>query len=227
MNKIETFQQFLATSSLNISIVDFVINLVLASLLAYVIGLVYTRFGNALSNRKSFARVFVLMTMITMVIITVVKSSLALSLGLVGALSIVRFRTAVKEPEELAYLFFCISIGLGLGAGQRIIVLVATVVVIAVVCISKYFSKADEYQNLHLAIYSENTDKVSLTQIVSVLETNCKTINLKRFDESDKAIDSSFILEFDSLKSLETIKLALQELDSKIRITFLDKSGIF
>ena len=53
--------------------------------------------------------------MTTMLIITVVKSSLALSLGLVGALSIVRFRAAIKEPEELAYLFLTIAIGLALG----------------------------------------------------------------------------------------------------------------
>ena len=56
-----------------------------------------------------------------MTVITVVKSSLALSLGLVGALSIVRFRTPIKEPEELIYLFICLSLGLAVGADQRII----------------------------------------------------------------------------------------------------------
>ena len=54
----------------------------------------------------------------TTIVITIVKSSLALSLGLVGALSIVRFRAAIKEPEELVYLFLIISTGLGCGAGQ-------------------------------------------------------------------------------------------------------------
>ena len=53
-----------------------------------------------------------------MIIITIVKSSLALSLGLVGALSIVRFRTAIKDPEELSFLFISIAIGLGMGANQ-------------------------------------------------------------------------------------------------------------
>ena len=60
-------------------------------------------------------------TVATVVVISIVKSSLALSLGLVGALSIVRFRSAIKEPEELAYLFLSIGIGLGLGAGQRVV----------------------------------------------------------------------------------------------------------
>jgi hypothetical protein len=62
-----------------------------------------------------------MITMTTMLIITIVKASLALSLGLVGALSIVRFRAAIKEPEELAYLFLAIAIGLDFGAGQRVI----------------------------------------------------------------------------------------------------------
>ena len=56
--------------------------------------------------------------MTTLLVIAVVKSSLALSLGLVGALSIVRFRTPIKEPEELAYIFLAIALGLCLGADQ-------------------------------------------------------------------------------------------------------------
>ena len=63
--------------------------------------------------------------MTTMFIITIIKSSLVLSLGLIGALSIIRFRTAIKEPEELTYLFLAIAIGLGLGANQRTIILIA------------------------------------------------------------------------------------------------------
>lgn len=59
-----------------------------------------------------------------MLVITVVKSSLALSLGLVGALSIIRFRSAIKEPEELTYLFLAISLGLGFGANQTVITII-------------------------------------------------------------------------------------------------------
>ena len=64
----------------------------------------YRRCGSVFSNRDRFGNLFPLLTAITVVIIFVVKSSLALSLGLVGALSIVRFRTAIKNPEELTYL---------------------------------------------------------------------------------------------------------------------------
>ena len=87
----------------------------------YLIGLVYIKFGRSVSNRPSLASSLPMLGITTMLVITVVKSSLALSLGLVGALSIVRFRTPIKEPEELNYLFFSIAIGLAIGADQYLV----------------------------------------------------------------------------------------------------------
>ena len=71
--------------------------------------------------------------MTTMLIITIIQQSLALSLGLVGALSIVRFRAAIKEPEELSYLFLCIAMGLGFGANQRIISIISFVFISSII----------------------------------------------------------------------------------------------
>ena len=76
----------------------------------------YRKFGLTVSNRDAFSNVFPLLTLSTVLIFFVIKGSVALSLGLVGALSIVRFRAAIKEPEEIVFLFFCIAIGLALGA---------------------------------------------------------------------------------------------------------------
>ena len=68
--------------------------------------------------------------------ITVIKFSLALSLGLVGALSIVRFRAAIKEPEELIYLFLIIGIGLAAGANQFLVAIIATVFISLILVLS-------------------------------------------------------------------------------------------
>ena len=73
--------------------------------------------------------------MTIMVVITVVKSSLALSLGLVGALSIVRYRTAIKEPEELAYTFLTIAIGLGMGADQTAVTAISFLLIVTIIII--------------------------------------------------------------------------------------------
>ena len=135
MNKFQTFQEFLATQSVKVPVFEFVINLLIAAILAYILGLLYVRFAATLSNRKKLANDFILITMTTMIVITIVKSSLALSLGLVGALSIVRFRAAIKEPTELGYLFFAIAIGLGCGADQRVITIVGFLIISSIIVI--------------------------------------------------------------------------------------------
>lgn len=92
--------------------------LILGGVISIYLRFLYSRFSVSASHRDSVTRVFPMLTLVTIGVIAVVKSSLALSLGLVGALSIVRFRAAIKEPEELVYLFLCIGVGLALGAQQ-------------------------------------------------------------------------------------------------------------
>jgi len=115
------------------SVVGLGISLVVGGGLAVYIRFLYRR-SSPHTSADSIARVFPLLTLVTIAVIAVVKSSLALSLGLVGALSIVRFRAAIKDPEELVYLFLCIGVGLALGAQQAwlafVLVLVATLFVL-------------------------------------------------------------------------------------------------
>jgi len=99
-------------------ITSFATSLVLTAVLSMILAVVYERFGTTLLNRRQLARSFVLIAVTTMMVISVVKSSLVLSLGLVGTLSIVCFRTAIKDPEELAFIFLTIALGLGFGANQ-------------------------------------------------------------------------------------------------------------
>ena len=102
-----------------LSIPSLLLNLGIGAVLAVILRWHFRRFGSTLSNREEFDQVFPFVLLTTVLIITVVKSSLALSLGLVGALSIVRFRTPIKEPEELAYLFMAIAARLDHGGRQR------------------------------------------------------------------------------------------------------------
>ena len=153
----------------NISVPDFILNLLITALLSFLLAYVYVRFGNSISNRKQFSRNFVPLALTTMLIITVVKSSLALSLGLVGALSIIRFRSAIKEPEELAYIFLAISIGLGLGANQGIITIIAITLILAIIALIKLFSsKYYDNQNLFLTILSNNPKLTSSKEIIEI-----------------------------------------------------------
>lgn len=224
---VDTFADFLTSGSVDIDLGNFVINLLLAAILSYALGKLYVRYGNNLSNRAQFAKNFVILAMVTMVIIAIVKSSLALSLGLVGALSIVRFRSAIKEPEELLYLFLSIAIGLGFGADQRVITLIAFVVIaLFVLGMSKMGQNVENNQNLHLTVFSKHPEKMKLEDVVSELEKACEVVNLKRFDEASDFVESSFLIEFASFEKLSSVKQALQAMDKDVKISFLDNKGI-
>lgn len=204
----------------------FAVNLVLSVVLAYILSRVYVYWGSALSNRRRFAANFILITVTTTFIILIVRSSVALSLGLVGALSIVRFRAAIKEPEELAYLFFAIGIGIGLGDNQRLITVVAMAVVIAVIGIARLFRGRQADFNLHLTVTSSNPDKVTLEDVSSVLKKHASQARMVRFDENSKTLEASYLVEFKNSQQFEKAKNALQALSKGIEITFLDNKGI-
>ena len=226
MNKMQTFAEFLATQSSNIPIITFIINLILSVFLGYILSRVYIRYGESLSNRKMFSKNFILITATTMIIITIVKSSLALSLGLVGALSIVRFRAAIKEPEELAYLFISIAIGLGFGADQTLITIIGFFMLIVVIGFKNFGRRKEVDQNLVLTISSRNPQKLSLDEILDILKQYCSVVNFKRLDERKDILEATFLVEFDKFENFNQGKLKLQELNDSIQITFLDNKGI-
>jgi hypothetical protein len=204
----------------------FAINLVLSVLLSYILSRVYVHWGSSLSNRRRFAANFILITVTTTFIILVVRSSVALSLGLVGALSIVRFRAAIKEPEELAYLFFAISIGIGLGDNQRLITVFAMAVVFLVIAVMRLFRGRQADFNLHLTVASAKPQQVALESISKVLRANTAQSRLMRFDESPKMVEASYLVEFTNSAQFEKAKNALKSLSDDLRITFLDNKGL-
>jgi len=202
------------------------VNLLLSVLMAFILSRVYVHWGSALSNRRRFAANFILITITTTFIILIVRSSVALSLGLVGALSIVRFRAAIKEPEELAYLFFAIGIGIGLGDNQRLITVLALAVVVIVIAIMRLFRGRQADFNLHLTVASANPGKLTLDEVKKTLRGNTAQSRLIRFDENKDALEASFLVEFRNSAQLEAAKNALQALSEEIEITFLDNKGI-
>jgi hypothetical protein len=215
-------EQYLATQTGKIPLLGFLVNLLLTAGLCFVLGRIYEAFGGAHSNRRAFARNFVMLGMTTMVIITVVKSSLALSLGLVGALSIVRFRAAIKEPEELTYLFLVISIGLGMGADQRWITLIAFAVIVAMIALKRVRERTDDARHLHLTVSTPAPAGLTLGTIVEVLERHSTDLSLTRFDESTGQLEASFTLDFAGFGALEAATADLRRLNEAVKVTFLN-----
>ena len=207
-----TFEEYLATSASQIPIFEFIINLCLTTALSLILSQIYIKYGNSLSNRRLFGKNFFMIAITTMVIITIVKSSLALSLGLVGALSIVRFRTAIKEPEELSYLFLNIAIGVGLGANQVTITTVAFIVIISIIIVkSKLAIRNGDDSDLCLVVHSDNPVNIQSELIVEKLKDKCSMVKLKRIDENKEMLELAFDVTFDSYENLNQVREELKK----------------
>ncbi len=117
-----TFQDIFKSSFLenisSVSILDMIIALILAFGIGMFIFFVYQKTFSGVMYSSSFGVTLVALTMITTVVILAVTSNVVLSLGMVGALSIVRFRAAIKEPLDIAFLFWAIAVGIVLAAGM-------------------------------------------------------------------------------------------------------------
>lgn len=202
-------------------------NLFLTAFLSYILGLIFIRFGKSISNKASLASSFPMLSITTMIIITVVKSSLALSLGLVGALSIVRFRTPIKEPEELTYLFLAIVLGLTIGADQQLVALIGLLFTGLLVFLrsKSRFSKTAKSGSFTAVIRYPST--VNQYEIIDILQKRSTYLDLKRVHISeDDYNEISFTIIFDSYKNIEQITNDLTNLNSKIYCDFVDTSRV-
>lgn len=232
IDQIDFLKDYFSSDRINGTIEEFLFDALILIILSLGLGFIYMWMGTSLSNRKKFASIFPLLSLTTMMIISIIRSSLALSLGLVGALSIIRFRSAIKEPEELAYIFLTVSLGLGFGAGQREITIIFFLIIATMLIIKHLFShkfslfnvKTD--QNLYLNI-SISDKKLDLKGIVKILDQNCHFIDLKRVDEKQKDQELLFLIKTKNLENLVKIKDDLRKLEPTILVTILNDEGLF
>ncbi|MGD9676778.1 MAG: DUF4956 domain-containing protein [Vulcanibacillus sp.] len=120
---------FIENSVINFSLIDVVVTLTISFLIALFIYAIYKKTFNGVMYSKNFNMSLVGMAMITTLIIMAISSNIVLSLGMVGALSIVRFRTAIKDPVDILFIFWAIAIGIITGAGQFLLAIVGSLVV--------------------------------------------------------------------------------------------------
>lgn len=227
MNILQKIQeQYIQEFQDNIPMDEFILNILVVAILLSLLRVFYIRYGNALSNRKKFAANFLPLGLATLLVIMIVKSSIALSLGLVGALSIVRFRAAIKDPEELTYLFFTIGIGLAGGANQPILAIVAFLIIITLLFINKIFTNKIPFKNENKMFVNIQTDEENLTKITSLLTNLLPYVELKRMDTLEKGLDLSYICKADSIDQLEQLKNNLKNLSDNTKLSIIDQPDL-
>ena len=224
---IQSFKDFLVYEKVQtVGLVEFSSNLLIAAILSTILAFIYVKFGNSLSNRKIFAKNFVILCITTTFIITVVKSSLALSLGLVGALSIVRFRAAIKEPEELNYLFLSIAIGLGLGAQQVSITITSFILITIFILVQNmFFMKNKVIQKNFVLRIIKKDGNFDIKLITNLLQKHCTFVKLQRVEEDDNYTEINYILNFEDLEKFIECKKEINN-EFKVNITFFEEENI-
>ena len=226
-------ENFFINSNIDIDFGNFFIALLLSLILAYLVKLTYIKVGRALNDKDYFSDTFIPLAIITTLVITVIKFSLALSLGLVGALSIVRFRAAIKEPEELVYLFFVIAIGLANGANQFLLSILATIIIII------FLSIRNIYQNKNKNSYEFNSDanilsinildnnKKDIDSIIKEIKNNFKYLKLKSANiEKNKSI-YVFWYDIEEKKSEYFLSNIKKICDENLEVSIYSKTGAY
>ena len=201
----------------------FIVAILLSLTFSYLLRFFYLNYWRSISDKNQISSNFVLLTLIITIIITVVKSSLALSLGLVGALSIVRFRTPIKDPEELIFLFICIALGLSLGAFQFWFATIGFIFVILVILIKSKFSDSIRQNNFFLSINENNFD---IQKFVNNSEGIFDSIVLKKIEEVDNQKEIIFNMRLKKGVSFEHLEKYLKS-NSINNFTYFDQDNFF
>ncbi|HMQ47196.1 MAG TPA: DUF4956 domain-containing protein [Saprospiraceae bacterium] len=216
-------EQYIQEFSNNISLDEFLLNIVITSILVSLLRLFYIRYGQAISNRRKFAANFLPLALGTLLIIMIVKSSIALSLGLVGALSIVRYRAAIKDPEELTFLFITIGIGLAGGANQPVLAVVAFVFILSILYLSHVLSKRHPFRQENRLFVHIQTDVDDLERISSLISETLSYVELRRMDTLEKGLDLSYVCKANSLQELSALKNKVAQISPATRLSIIDQ----
>ena len=151
MSFTDIFKSSFLENVTSVSILDMVLALVLAFGIGMFIFLIYKKTYAGVMYSSSFGVTLVALTMITSLVILAVTSNVVLSLGMVGALSIVRFRTAIKEPMDIAFLFWAIAVGIVLAAGMIPLAVFGSVVIGIILLI---FANRKDHSNPYIVVIS-------------------------------------------------------------------------
>jgi hypothetical protein len=226
MSNDEIFMAFFSEEVININIYTFLLDFTLTILSALLITFLFNKYSKTLSNRDNFSKIFILLAVTTMMVISIIKSSIALSLGLVGALSIIRFRTAIKDPEELVYIFLVMGVGLGFGSGNRALALIFVLLVSIVIIFKSYFNKNISSES-SLFLFVSFSMNVNSNMVIDILNKYASYIELNRISLNNENSEFIFNFKIKDLKSLDKVKDELINIDKNVEITFTENKGLF
>lgn len=214
MNFSDVFKSSFLDSVTEFSILDTVLGLVVALLVGLFIFVVYKKTLTGVMYSNGFALTLVGLSLVTTLVIMAVTSNVVLSLGMVGALSIVRFRTAIKEPVEIVFLFWSLAVGIVIGAGMIPLAIIGSVIIGIILLL---FANRKIRNNPYILILSCQDEK-SEEAVLSILDKSVehyivksKTINVSGIEMTcelrTKDATTSFVNRIHDIKGIESATL--------------------
>ena len=202
MNKKELLY-YLLENNTNISIAEIAIGLIVSVLLAFFIYFIYKKTYSGVMYSKNFNVTILLVTIITTMVMMIIGSNLALSLGMVGALSIIRFRTAVKDAKDSAFIFWAIAVGIACGSGIYTIAVLGSIIIALVLL---FLSRGVMDDTTYLVIVHGNAD-TDVDKVTGIVEDHCSKCNLKMKNITESKIDITYEVSFKKGKESELTAL--------------------
>ena len=192
------FDDFSAIFQYSLTTNEIIGNISVALLCSVFISFFYKKTYNGPGYLNSFANALILLSLITAVVIMIIGNNLARAFGLVGAMSIIRFRTAVKETHDIVYIFFSLTIGMAAGVGLHSLAIVGTIFIgLISYIISKMDSENGGKKNTLLEFHLENgTEQISsdYQKVISQYTRKMKLLNIKTLDSQNMLV--SYYIRF-------------------------------
>lgn len=204
----DAFNQAIDTST----IATILMNMAVAVLVGIVIFIVYKKFYNGVVYSRNYALTLIGMTVLTCMVTLAISTNIVISLGMVGALSIVRYRTAIKEPIDLLYMFWAITSGITIGASMYILAAIGLVTMVAFIAISHFSKGSMDAYVLMVQYEDENAADMVLRELNKknpVLKSKVMRGSIKEMtlQLSVKNNDTFFMEKIEKLEGIKNVTL--------------------
>ncbi len=210
MSNTELFN-FLNNNISQYTLGEMIINLSVIAVVSIFIFLIYKLTTRKVRFYSNFALVIIITAIVTGVIMVVIESNLALSLGLVGALSIIRFRSAIKDPVDTVFIFWAVAVGLSSGTGNHVLTIAASTFIAFVVVVFSFFSISNTKQMLII-----RGNNINLDEIKNILTLDKVVHQLKSVSKNEIYTEAIFEIKTSKFESV------LNSLDSMENLTSVD-----
>ncbi|MEW6194005.1 MAG: DUF4956 domain-containing protein [Bacteroidota bacterium] len=178
------------------SVSEIIVNVLVSFICSFVVSLIYRFTYRGPGYSENFVNSIMFLSVITALVIMVIGNNLARAFGLVGALSIIRFRTAIKDTVDIVYIFLALALGMAGGVGYHKLAIIGTVIVGLILIIFSNTKFSFFLSNQYMLQFIYSNGEPDMKSILVILKNYCKSyevINI-RSNEIDKSIECSYYL---------------------------------